>query len=184
MVQQVRFNAPAPVRTAGTIAAHLTAAKIADARRRAIAANRGVALIGSNVATTDWTALDPFGPINAKRGSTVRIARWTTAYAAHVTVYGLPHGTVYVPCYLCGEIFDAWHLDGEHVGGRLIRGTYAGGLLLCCSPCNRSKGDTGAIAHQSRDKVARLTAHVGYAVASHRDSNGARQFFHARPRRK
>lgn len=179
------FAADLGDRAYGTVPAHLTPARIRAARDAAMAANDGLPLTPVPVFTGRvWADQDPHGPINAKTGSAVRMARWIVAYMATCIVYGLPLGVRYVPCYLSGDIFDAWLLDAEHVGSRTKRGTYAGGLLLAQSAENRFKGEGGRVAAASEKMVEDMTRHLIWPACSPRPGNAAREFFHAHPRRK
>ena len=67
-------------------------------------------------------------------------ARWTVAYRATLAWFDLPWGTVYVPCIICGDLFDTWTCDAEHIvpveaGGRGV----VGNLAIACHACNRGK---------------------------------------------
>lgn len=179
------FSADADAYAYGTISAHLTPARIATCRAAALKANAGMPLTPvPDFTGRVWADLDPYGPINAKNGSVVRMARWIVAYMATCIVYGLPLGVRYVPCYLTGRVYDAWLLDAEHVGSRTVRGTYAGGLLLASSSANRGKGESCRIAHASEAMVEKMTRHLVWPSCSTRPGNLAREFFHAHPRRK
>lgn len=167
------------------ITSSLTAAARRTAAAAAVAANARVAdechrlRAIHGAVKRDNRPADPFGPLDSD-GSEQRRRRWTMAYEATCLAYGLPFGSVYVPCYLCpaGTVFDAWSLDAEHIdaGG----GTYTGNLLLACHPHNHGKSGSGQIHPAHRQYVLDVVA--GHTLP--RGSVTGRAFFGARARRK
>lgn len=159
------YRNPRHIVGAGTIATALSGQRFTDAVALAVKANDGEALAEwRDAKTKDWFVLDPLGPINARNGRNVRRKRWDTAYRSHCQYFGFEYGTVWLPCYICGQPFDAWTMDVEHLGGRLDRGTYPGGILLSCSGCNTTKGDGRRLPWQIAERVAMsAAARVGYS---------------------
>lgn len=149
----MQINTRENVIGAGTIATHLHGNKFETARENALD-------VLATTGTVDWEygkvrawGSDPFGSHNEKHpGMNVARPRFDTTYRAHCDLFALPHGTIYLPCYICGNLFDAWTMDVEHVFGRLHvnGGTRPGGLLLADSGCNTAKGDTRMVPHQTR----------------------------------
>lgn len=116
-----------------------------------------------------------------KVGSEKRSRLWALAYFSSLALYGLPVGQVWVPCYLCGHLFDAWTMDGEHVepsrNGSVKRGE-KGNLLLADKDCNQRKHQG-----QTHRSLAPLLAVVATRVDYPRGSASLRPMYAARPRR-
>ena len=107
-----------------------------------------------------------------------RMRRWAAAYFQSVTLFGLSVGDVWIPCYICGNLFDAWTMDTEHVDN--LRGSEIGNLLLSCGKCNRrDKGDHGQV-HES--VLFRLEA-LAQGVMYPRGGESILPMWHARERR-
>lgn len=154
---QIEFNSRENVIGAGTIATHLTESRRAIARERALSV---LAITGTvdwemGKVRNDWpTGDDCFGSINAKNpGKNYARPLWNAAVMASCNVFGLPYGTIYIPCYICGELFDCWTMDREHVFGRTDEngGTRRAGILLADSGCNTVKGESRRISWQTRE---------------------------------
>lgn len=93
------------------------------------------------VSTIKDGALDiPAGA--ASPGSEIGARLWGLAYFTSAALYNLPIGAIFIPCYICGDLFDAWTLDAEHVEpsrqGMPKRGI-KGNVLLACHCCNKRK---------------------------------------------
>ena len=164
----------------GWVPSAVTGDKRAAATVAASEANEDVPLVtvGGPLKVVAWN-FDPHGPNNEKRGSSVRRKRWTTAYVISCILFGQRFGVRWLPCYLCGDVFDAWTMDGEHVRGRLVEGTVRTGVALACHACNARKGDHRSIHPAAWDTIREAAGHVEW----HRDSDAAKELWRAHPRR-
>lgn len=175
----------APVFEHVVIASALAQDKRPTARARAIAANDAEGTDASVLARygalkyvpADDAKVDRFGPIDARTGSEPRMRRWLMALRSTWTVFAMPEGSVYVPCYVCGDTFDAWSMDSEHLDP--FGGSHPGNLLLACAECNLGKSDTHVPHHDSVQYVLDMTA--GMSVP--RGSTFGKKMFRARHRR-
>lgn len=104
---------------------------------------------------TTHVKADPHGPLN-RDGSEPRRRRWAMALRLTWTVFGLSEGSVYVPCYICGDVFDAWSLDADHV--EPDSGAAVDNLLLACHGCNRGKHDVHSVHHVTRAWLTNMAA--------------------------
>lgn len=67
-------------------------------------------------------------------------AAWLVAYRATLAWFDLPDGTIWVPCLACGQLFDAWTCDVDHLIPRDAGGVgVVGNLSLMCHASNRGK---------------------------------------------
>lgn len=102
--------------------------------------------------------MSPFGPLDdAEPGRNIRWQRWVLSLETTWTLFDLPRGSVYVPCYIgacrafSSGIVDAWTADSEHVDR--ARGTAPGLLALACRACNAAKSDTMTVAPTVADRI-------------------------------
>lgn len=138
--------------TYGTLKTSISERELPKVRALAIAANVGWLLTMATVPMVPAEKVN-VGALNSV-GSVQRRRRWHMAYRLTLVLFGLPHGTQWVPCYLCGDIFHAWTMDGEHVVPQ--NGARVGNLLLACHTCNRGKHDTRVPVRAIVDKLNAL----------------------------
>ena len=113
-----------------------------------------------------------------------RRRRWAMGYGAMITMFNVPFGTVYLPCYIHpkndnGEVilFDAWQLDGEHVNA--LGGSPKGNLALACGECNSVRKRETPVHPNVEDRIAAAGQEFGYVLGG----KGIMPFWNARKRR-
>jgi hypothetical protein len=166
----------------GTIPTAIASKRFAIAKQNCVDANAEYGQVAvfdmpKFISPAAQAKLDPFGPINAKNESEPRRRRWFMAYLLSCILWGMDFGTAFLPCYLCGNIFDCWSMDGEHVNPK--RGATPGNLLLSCSGCNTGKGDFAIPPHQTREMLFALA----YGMTFCRGSVSLQSAWNARTRR-
>ena len=118
-----------------------------------------------------------------KIGSEKRRRLWVLSLDCSRAVFGLPEDSVFIPCYICGHIFDAWTMDTEHVEARhnanRVKIGRPGYVLLSCSECNRYKGEGGQISPSARDMIKAKCRNVMFT----RGGPGLGAYWNLRPRR-
>lgn len=108
-----------------------------------------------------------------------RRRRQTIGYYVALKVWGLPEGAIWIPCYICGNLFDAWTMESDHV--HPVGGSIPQNLLLSCKSCNRQrKNDTKVPNDAAVDMIASYAYGVGYACGG----KGLLDYWNARDRRK
>lgn len=138
------------------------------------------------VSTIKPGALDiPAGA--ASPGSEIASRLWGLAYFTSAALYSLPVGTIYIPCYICANLYDAWTLDTEHVEpsrqGMPKRGV-KGNVLLACHCCNKLKRQ-GQVTGSVKNLADSAGRQVDYprGKGTHARPGSLYDMFYARTRR-
>lgn len=117
--------------------------------------------------------------LDDRNQSDSRRRRWAIAYLHALNVFGLPQGAVWIPCYVCGELWDAWTLDADHVDPH--GGSHPHNLMLACASCNsHDKASNGQVPLATRELLDGYAVGVPYVMGG----PGLRSLWNARPRRK
>lgn len=123
--------------------------------------------------------IDSAGQIALDRrdSSDSRKRRWAIAYRTACAVFGLPLDAVWIPCYKCGRLADAWTLDADHVNAD--GNSNPGNLMLMCASCN-THGKASLPVHPNAEAVILEAGQgTGYVCGG----KGIRSMWSARPRR-
>lgn len=115
--------------------------------------------------------------LDRRDSSDSRRRRWAIAYLTMCVLYGVPADAVWLPCYICGDVFDAWHLDADHVNADGM--SDPGNLALACASCNSLEKAARPVHPNVEAAIMAAGTGVGYVCGG----KGVRSIFDARTRR-
>lgn len=118
-----------------------------------------------------------FGLDNREQADSRR-RRWAIAYRTACNLFGIPLDAVWIPCYGCERLADAWTLDADHVDANGM--SDPGNLMLMCSDCNTHEKGSRAIHPNAEAAILAAGRPTGYVCGGPHLQNN---MWCARPRR-